>query len=79
MADKEVVIYTTPTWPWCHRAKEYLSRKGISYIEHNVAADRDKAKEMIQKSKQMGVPVITINGEIVVGFNQTLLDRLLSQ
>ena len=79
MADKEVVIYTTPTWPWCHRAKEYLSQKGISYIEHDVAQDRDKAKEMIQKSGQMGVPVITINGEVVVGFNQTLLDRLLSQ
>ena len=79
MADKEVVIYTTPTWPWCHRAKEYLSQKGISYIEHDVAQDRDKAKEMIQKSGQMGVPVITINAEVVVGFNQTLLDRLLSQ
>ena len=79
MANKEVIIYTTPTWPYCHRAKEYLSRKGIPYIEHDVAADRDKAKEMIQKSGQMGVPVITINGEVVVGFNQTLLDKLLSQ
>ena len=59
--------------------KEYLSRKGISYIEHNVAADRDKAKEMIQKSGQMGVPVIIIDGEVVAGFNQTLLDKLLSQ
>ncbi len=44
-----------------------------------MAADRDKAKEMIQKSGQMGVPVITINGEVVVGFDQTLLDKLLSQ
>ena len=79
MADKEVIIYTTPTWPYCHRAKEYLSRKGIPYIEHDVAQDRDKSKEMIQKSGQMGVPVITINGELIVGFNQTLLDKLLSQ
>ena len=78
MADKNVVIYTTPTWPYCHRAKEYLSRKGISYIEHNVAADKEKAKEMIQKSRQMGVPVLTIDGEVVVGFNQSLLDSLLS-
>ncbi len=78
MADKKVIIYITPTWPWCHRAKEYLSQKGISYTEHNVATDRDKAKEMIQKSGQMGVPVITIDGEVVVGFNQSLLDRLLS-
>jgi len=44
-----------------------------------VAADRDKAKEMIQKSGQMGVPVITIDNEVMVGFNQTLLDKLLSQ
>ncbi len=79
MADKKVVIYTTPTCPYCHRAKDYLSRKGIPYLEHNVAADRDKVKEMIQKSGQMGVPVITINGEVVVGFNQSLLDKLLSQ
>ena len=79
MTDKQVIIYSTPTWPYCKRAKEYLSRKGISYTEYDVAADRDKAKEMIQKSGQMGVPVITINGEVVVGFNQILLDKLLSQ
>lgn len=79
MTDKKVVVYTTPTWPWCHRAKEYLSRKGISYVEHDVAADRDKVKEMIEKSGQMGVPVITVDGEVVVGFNQPLLDKLLSQ
>jgi glutaredoxin len=47
-------------------------------VEHNVATDRDKAKEMIQRSGQMGVPVITIDSEVVVGFNQTLLDKLLT-
>ena len=78
MADKKVVIYTTPTWPYCHRAKEYLSRKGISFVEHDVATDREKAKEMIKKSKQMGVPVIIIDGEVIVGFNQSQLDSLLS-
>ena len=77
MVNKKVVIYITPTWPWCHRAEEYLSRKGISYTEHNVAQDRDKAKEMIQKSGQMGVPVIIIDNEVVVGFNQPKLDELL--
>ncbi len=79
MADKKVVIYSTPTCPYCKRAKDYLSRKGIPYTDINVAQDREKAKEMIQKSGQMGVPVITIDNEVVVGFNQTLLDRLLSQ
>ena len=78
MADKEVVIYSTPTCPYCKRAKDYLSRKEIPYTDINVAADRDAAKEMIQKSGQMGVPVITIDDEIIVGFNQALLDKLLS-
>ena len=78
MTEKLVVIYTTPTWPWCHRAKEYLSRKGISYIEYDVAQDKEKAREMIEKSRQMAVPVVIIDGEVIVGFNQSLLDSLLS-
>ena len=78
MADKVVAIYTTPTCPYWKKAKEYLSRKGISYQEYNVAVDRDKTKEMIQKSGQMGVPVITVDDEVVVGFNQVQLDSLLS-
>ena len=56
--------------------KEYLSQKGIKYTEYNVAQDREKAREMIDKSKQMGVPVITVDGEVVVGFNQAKLDAL---
>ena len=79
MADKNVIIYSTPTCPYCKRAKDYLSRKGIPFADRNVAVDRDAAKEMIQKSGQMGVPVIIIDGEVVVGFNQTLLDELLSK
>ena len=78
MTDKEVVIYSTPTWPWCKKAKEYLSQKEIPYLEHDVAADRDKAKEMIQKSGQMGVPVIIVGDAVVVGFDQGKLDNLLS-
>ena len=79
MAEPKVVIYSTPTCPHCKRAKDYFTEKGIAYVNHNVAEDREKAREMIQKSGQMGVPVITINGEVVVGFNQNLLDKLLSQ
>ena len=78
MANKEVVIYSTPTCPYCKRAKDYLTRRGIPYTDINVAQNREKAKEMIQKSGQMGVPVITIDNEIVVGFNQALLEKLLS-
>ena len=57
--------------------KEYLSKKNIKYTEYNVAQDREKAREMIDKSKQMGVPVILVDGEVVVGFNQAKLDTLL--
>ncbi len=79
MADKKIVVYSTPTWPWCKRAKEYLSQKGMSYEEHDVAADKGAAKEMIEKSKQMAVPVIIIDDkDIVVGFNQAKLDELLA-
>ncbi|MFC1970681.1 glutaredoxin domain-containing protein [Chloroflexota bacterium] len=61
------------------RAKEYLSQKGILYEEHDVAADRAAATEMVEKSKQMAVPVIIVDDkDIVVGFNQAKLDELLS-
>ena len=77
MVDKKIIIYSTPTWPYCKRAKEYLSRKGITFTDYNVAGDRDKAREMIDKSGQMGVPVILVDDEVIVGFNQNALDKLL--
>lgn len=77
MSDKKVVIYSTPTCPWCKRTKDYLSQKEIPYTEYDVAEDRDRAKEMMRKSGQMSVPVITIDDEVVVGFDQGRLDSLL--
>ena len=79
MADKKVVVYSTPTCPYCKRAKDYLSRKGVTYTDINVAQDREKANEMIEKSGQMGVPVITIDNEVIVGFNRDLLDKMLAK
>ena len=78
MAEKNVVVYSTPTWPWCTRVKEYLSQKNVTYTEYNVAQDKDKAREMVEKSKQMGVPVVIVDDTIVVGFNQTELEKLLA-
>ena len=79
MADRKAVIYSTPTWPYCKQAKEYLSQKGISYQEHDVSADRNAAKEMVEKSKQMAVPVIIIDEkDMVIGFNKAKLDELLA-
>lgn len=78
MANKVVVVYSTPTCPWCKKAKDYLTQKGIAYTNYDVSTDRDKAKEMIDKSKQMGVPVITIDNQVVIGFNQPQIDKLLA-
>ncbi len=58
--------------------KEYLSQKGVKFTEYNVGQDRAKAKEMVQKSGQMGVPVILVDDQIVVGFNRPKLDQLLA-
>lgn len=60
-------------------AKEYLSRKGINFTDYNVAQDRAKAGEMIRKSGQMGVPVILVDDEVVIGFRQQRLDELLAK
>ncbi|MGB2814473.1 MAG: Uxx-star family glutaredoxin-like (seleno)protein [Dehalococcoidales bacterium] len=78
MADKKVIVYSTPTCPYCKRVKDYLTQKGVAFSDYNVAEDREKAKEMIDKSKQMGVPVIVIGDDVVVGFNQAKLDSLLA-
>ena len=76
---KPVTIYSTTTWPWCFRAKEYLSSKGVTFQDYDVGHDREKAKEMIQKSGQKGVPVIMIGEELIVGFNKDKIDELLAR
>lgn len=73
-----VTVYTTPTCPWCTRVKDYLNQKEVGFKEINVASDREGATEMIQRSGQRGVPVVDINGNIIVGFDQVAIDRLLS-
>ena len=78
MADKNIIVYSTPTWPYCNKVKEYLSKNKIAFQEHNVAVDRDAAKEMVEKTQQMGVPVIIIDDkDIVIGFDQPKLNELL--
>ena len=76
---KKVVIYSTPTCPICKRAKQYFTEQGIPYQDINVAADREAAREMISKSGQMGVPVIIVDNEPMIGFNQAKLDALLAK
>lgn len=72
-----VTIYTTPTCGYCHMAKQYLSENQIPFEEKNVSLDHTAAEEMIRKSNQMGVPVIDVDGQIIVGFDQSRLAQLL--
>ena len=74
---KRVTIYSTPTCPYCHQAKDYLTSKGIAFTELNVATDLDARSAMVQRSGQLGVPVIEVDGQVVVGFNRGKLDELL--
>ena len=78
MAEKKVVVYSIPTCPICKKAKEYLSQKGIQYIDYDVSKDKEKLKEMLEKTGQMGVPVILVNDEFMIGFNKSKLEGLLS-
>lgn len=78
MADKEVKIYTTPTCPWCRKAKEYLAEKGVQFTDFNVAEDRNKLQEMVHLTSQRGVPVIVIDSQMIVGFDQAKIDQALA-
>ena len=74
---KQVAIYTTPSCTYCRMAKEFFKENKIDFSEYDVAADVTKRGEMIEKSGQMGVPVITIDNAVVVGFNRAKLAELL--
>jgi glutaredoxin 3 len=73
--DKKVTIYSTPTCHFCQMTKDFLKEKNIGYTEYNVAQDLEKRQEMIQKSGQMGVPVIYVGDELIIGFDK---ERLVS-
>lgn len=77
MNTKEVKVYSTPTCPWCKRTKKLLEDNGIAYQDFNVGTDRVAREEMVHKTSQMGVPVIEIDGDIVVGFDEGWLKEKL--
>lgn len=74
---KKVTIYTTPTCGYCHLVKDYFKEAGIEYEEKDVSVDAEAREEMINKTNQMGVPVIEVGDDIVVGFNKPKLVELL--
>ncbi|MEJ0053470.1 MAG: glutaredoxin domain-containing protein [bacterium] len=76
-AQKTVTIYSTPTCHFCQMSKDFFKEHGIAFTDYNVATDLQKRQEMIDKSGQMGVPVIYIGEEMVVGFDKEKLSSLL--
>lgn len=74
---KEVKIYSTPSCHFCHLVKDYLNEKDVAFTDYNVAEDAEKRQEMMEKTGQMAVPVIDIEGEIIIGFRQDEINRLL--
>lgn len=74
---KPVTIYSTPSCHFCHMAKEFFKEKNVTYTEHDVAGDVEMRKEMVEKSGQMGVPVIIIGDELIIGFNKPKIVELL--
>lgn len=73
----KVLIYSTPTCPYCEMAKEYFKKNNVEFENFDVSTDDKAAKEMIEKSHQMGVPVIDIEGTIIVGFDRPTIDKVL--
>ena len=78
MATPSVTIYSTPTCHFCHMAKEFFTQNHTAYTDYNVATDLEKRREMVEKTGQLGVPVIDVGGQIVVGFDEDTLRGLLN-
>ncbi len=74
---KEVIVYSTPTCPFCRMAKDFLKENSIEFRDVNVADDENAKEEMMKKSGQMGVPVIDVKGKIIVGFDRDELKKAL--
>ncbi len=74
-----VIVYTTPTCGYCQQLKTYLWQRGVPFTERDVSREPQAAAEMVRLSGQQGVPVTSIDGQVVVGFNRPAIDRLLTQ
>lgn len=74
---RKVILYSTPTCVYCKLTKDFLQKNNVAYVEHNVADDMKARTEMVEKSHQMGVPVIDIEGEVFVGFDKDGMTKVL--
>jgi glutaredoxin-like YruB-family protein len=75
----DVKIYTTPTCGYCHQAKKFLAKLGVNYTEYDVSRDRSAAEKMVSLSGQMGVPVIVVDGQVIIGFDRARLEQLFAR
>ena len=74
----KVIVFSTPSCPWCSRVKQYLRSKNIVFKDVNVAVDQVAAQEMVRRSGQQGVPQLWIDNKVVVGFDQNKINQYLS-
>lgn len=75
--NKKVIVYSTPTCPYCIRTKQFLNENNIAFENFDVSSDQERVEEMVKKSGQMGVPVLDIEGEIIVGFDKERIRQAL--
>lgn len=74
---KKIKVYSTPTCPWCTVAKDFFKEKGLKFDDIDVSQDKEAGQEMVEKSGQMGVPVIMIGEKIIVGFDKKKIEEAL--
>ncbi len=79
MSDSKVTIYTAVWCGFCHMAKDYMDKLGVKYTEKDVEKDPTAAQQAVQKSGQMGVPVIDVGGTVILGFDRPKLDAALKE
>lgn len=75
----KIMVYSTPTCPACQQVKEYLKQKGQEFEDIDVSQDPTKAEEMVKRTGQMGVPVIDIDGKLIIGFDKDGIDEALAK
>jgi glutaredoxin 3 len=75
----DIKLYSSPTCGYCHQAKRYLAERGVKFTEYDISVDRAAAEEMVRLTGQMGVPVIVVNGDMVIGFDRDRLEQLLAK
>jgi glutaredoxin 3 len=79
MKDAQIIVYSATWCGFCHMAKDYFDKLGVKYDDRDVESDPQFATEAVSKSGQRGIPVIDINGEIIVGFDRPRIDAALAK